>query len=96
MGVGLLAARADPAQRRRHTLRVGSRAELGRVHCAGEPVESSENGWLFDVVISGPSDSWKCKCGPLEFPELPSLPITWPFFTSSPVLTVMLPGCRCA
>ena len=38
IAVGLLPARADHVQRRRHTLRVGGRAELGRVHCPGEPV----------------------------------------------------------
>lgn len=30
----------------------------------------------------------KCKCGPVEFPVLPTYPITCPAFTSSPTDTI--------
>ena len=44
----------------------------------------------------GPFISWKCMCEALELPVLPSLAITWPFFTLSPGFTISVPFWRWA
>ena len=67
IGVGFLAARSDRLLRRRNTLRVGRRQLLAKSTEPASQYEASESGRLFDAVISGPSASWKCRCGPLEF-----------------------------
>ena len=48
------------------------------------------------IDLSGPSISWKCKCGQSELPEFPTFPNVCPLFTLSPFFTLREPGMRCA